>query len=131
MNFQAYTINDTLQQEKYTHSQTHFVHGSHWNISINSNAYLTRFSPNSIHSMQFWKVPHFFHRNHGNVISPHKVRKEKAREPKAVLIRLSDVISSNDETDLSSSTKKTFCALITTKICKSKSISFGHKPTFC
>ena len=62
---------------------------------------------------------------------PHKVRKEKAREPKAVLIRLSDVISSNDETDLSSSTKTTFHTLTTSKISKSKSISFWQKPTFC
>ena len=82
MNLQAHAINATLQQEKCTHFQTHFIHGSHWNISINLNAYLTILSPHTIHSMYFWKPPHFSTETHGNVISPHKVRKEHVWEPK-------------------------------------------------
>ena len=59
---------------------------------------------------------------------PPQVRKEKGREPKGELIRLSDVISqdySNDKTDLSSSIKNTFCRLTTTKIAKVKASAFS------
>ena len=82
----------------------------------------------------FGKTPHFFHRNPWQCDFPHKIRKGKVWEPEGELIRLSDAISqdqNNDKTDLSSSTKNTLCRLITTKISKSKSISFWQKPTFC
>ena len=39
----------------------------------------------------FGKAPHFFHKNSWQCDFPHKVRKEKAWEPKGELIRLSDI----------------------------------------
>ena len=70
---------------------------------------------------------------HGNVISPHKVRKENGREPKGELIRLFDVISqdlSNGKTDLTSSTKTTSYRLTAMKISKSESISIWQNLHF-
>ena len=66
------------------------------------------------------------------MIFPHKVRKEKVWEPKVELIRLSDVISqdqNNDKTDLSSSTKIHFVDSIT-KISKVKASAFSKNLHF-
>ena len=89
MHYQYYTTTREM-----THFQTRFVNGSHWNISINSNI-PHNISPHTIQSMYFGKAPHFSTETHGNAILPHKVREEKAREPKGELIRLSDVISND------------------------------------
>ena len=120
MNLQACTINATLQLVKVHKIQSHFICRSHWNISINFNTYNSFYIGLEKHLTCSTET-------HGNVVFPHKVRKEKVWEPEGELIRLSDVISqdqNNDKTDLSSSTKNTFHRITTTKISKSKSISF-------
>ena len=61
-------------------------------ISQSIPTYLTIISPHTIQSMYFGKAPHFSTETHGNAIPP-KFWKEKAREQKGELIRLSDVIS--------------------------------------
>ena len=91
MNLQAHAINASLQVVKVDKIQSHFVCGSHWNISVNFNAYLTIFSPHIIILCIFGKAPHC--RNPWQSDLPHKVMKEIGREPKGELIRLSDVIS--------------------------------------
>ena len=64
MNLQEHTINAAQQQEKCTHFETHFVSGSHWNISINYNTYLTIFSPHTIHPIYIWKHTSLFPQKH-------------------------------------------------------------------
>ena len=107
MNHQACAINATKQLVKVHKIQSHLIYGSHWKISINFNAYLTIFSPPSVHSMNLGNSHHFSTETHGNAICPSESEK-KVWEPKGELIRLSDVISQdqrNDKIDLSSSTK--------------------------
>ena len=60
MNHWACAIKATLQLLKCTQMQSHFVCGSHWNISINFVAYITIFSPDTIHSMNVWKISSLF-----------------------------------------------------------------------
>ena len=129
MNLWAHAINATLQLNR-NKIQSHFVCGSHWNISINFSAYLTIVSPHTIHPKNPWQCnpppppppPH----------PPSQERKD--RKPKGELIMLPDVISqdySNDKTDPSSSIKNTFHRLTTTKISKIKNLCFQQYPTFC
>ena len=94
MNLQAHAINTTLQQEKCSHFWTHFVHGSligrSKSISMHTSQYFHRIQ---FILFIFGKAPHVFHRNPWQCDFPPKGRKEKMREPKGELIRLSDVIS--------------------------------------
>ena len=89
MNLWVHAISATPQQGKCTHFHTRFIHGSHWNISINFGAYLTIFSPHTIHPIIFGKASHFFQRSPWKY-NPPKVKK---KGPEGELIRLSDVIS--------------------------------------
>ena len=47
-------INATLQLVRVCKIQSHFVSGSHWNISINFITFPTIVSPHTIHSICFW-----------------------------------------------------------------------------
>ena len=111
MNLPAHAINGTLQLAKVHKIHSHFVHGV---IGISPS--ISEHTSQNLHHIQFiltifGKEHHFSTETHGNVIFPYKVKKDKGREPKGELIRLSDFISqdySNDKTDLSSSIKISF-----------------------
>ena len=134
MNLQACTTKATLQLVKmHTNSVTLCLCESLKYLNqfqcISHNIFTTY---NSFYVV--WKNTSLFHRNPWQCDFPHKVKKEKAWEPKGQLIRVSDVIFQDlpmARLILSSSTKNRFCRLTPTKISKSINISFSEKPTFC
>ena len=130
MNLQACTINATLQLAKCAQIQSHFIHGSHWNVSINFNAYLTKFHHIQFVLCSFGTAPHFSHRSPWECVFPSQSQKRKAWDPKVNSsgFLISFPRQTNDQTDLEF---LNLHKLTTTKISQCKSISFQPRPMFC